>query len=724
MVNPARNIRIGIDVGGTFTHAVAVDARSVRVLGKCKVHTTHAAAEGVACGVAESLLLLLERTRIAPGDIAMIAHSTTQATNALLEGDVAAVGIVGLGHGVGAALARWQTRIRPIPLTPTRRLMTFHRFIAAERVAEGAAMQAVRELINDGAEVIVAAGAFSVDDPAGELCVCRAAAQLGMPSTATHQISQLHGLGLRTRTAVINASMLPKMLATADLTEAAVRRAGITAPVMIMRSDGGIMTIDEMRRRPILTMLSGPAAGVAAALLYARVSDGVFLEVGGTSTDISVIKNGRTQIRNATVGGNRLHVSTLDVRTIGVAGGSLVRLGEGSGVTAIGPRSAHIAGLPYLSFADVSANTLTGDRLDCDGDAYLAARCGETQLAITPTCASNLLGLVPEGDPARGIDPTIKAGLSVAAPLAGCSNAEELARAILESAACAAAKVVEGLIADYGLDRGVLRLVAGGGGGSAIVPYLAQRMGLACEHVENADVISAIGVALALVRDMVERTVVEPTPDDIRRIREDAAHRVLRMGAAPETVQVFVEVDAKRNHLRATAEGALELREQSLAAQALDDAGRRRLVAASVGEEAALVQRVAGTRGYDVWTAPRCTRRWWGLVTSERLAVRVLDAGGTIRWASNHSAVQASRVSRARQDLPEFAELFTRYSDAGTIIPQCFVVLSDRIVDLSGLADMAQVVNVLQMETVQHAPGDDCVLLLQLAASLAHSAER
>ncbi|MBI2252536.1 MAG: hypothetical protein HYU63_07375, partial [Armatimonadetes bacterium] len=261
-------IRIGIDVGGTFTHAVAINNQTLNIIASVVTPTTHNAKEGVALGIIKAFQLLLEKIP-AESKIIFIAHSTTQATNALLEGDVSAVGILGIGKGMDILRVKGEINLPHLEITKGKFLKTsFEFYNLANNWDENEAQNLILSLKTKGAQSIVTAQAFSVDDPQGEKNALILARNLGFPACGTHEISGLYGLRIRTRTAVINASILPKMNETANLTQNGIQKAQIDAPLMIMRSDGGVMTIEEMRRRPLLTLLSGPAAGIAAALTY------------------------------------------------------------------------------------------------------------------------------------------------------------------------------------------------------------------------------------------------------------------------------------------------------------------------------------------------------------------------------------------------------------------------------------------------------------------------
>ena len=702
-------VRIGIDVGGTFTDAVVLDSESYELLGQVKVPTTHSAPEGVAKGIVEALHRVLEEHQIDPGEVEFIAHGTTQATNALLEGDVVKVGVVSFGQGMEGRKVRLDTQIEPIELAQGRYLTSVQRHVEELQ----AAGQAICELRQEGAEVIVAAASFSVDDPSQEQAMMKQAVQAGLPAVGTHEISKLYGLKTRTKTAVINASILPKMMEAASLTEQSVKESGIAVPLMVMRCDGGVMNIDEVMRRPILTMLSGPAAGVAGALMYEKVSHGLFLEVGGTSTDISAVVNGRVMVDYAQVGGHKTYVNSLDVRTVAVAGGSMVRLGDGR-IKDVGPRSAHIAGFPYAVFSDperlTKLNVVTVRPRPEDALDYAAVEneYGE-RFAITVACAANFLGFVPEGDYARGNRESARLALEALGKAVGLS-AEQAAERILELASAKCLPLVRQLLKDYAMDKDQTVLVGGGGGAAAVVPHLAKTLGMKHRIAKNAQVISPIGVALSLVRDTVERTIPNPSQEDILRIREEAERQVIKAGAKPDTVEVHVEIDAQRNLVRAVATGATELRTKERGVRLAREELRRK-AAEAVGLPQELLRWKGGTELLEVFTGEQEVKKLFGLVRRSRQPLVVLDREGVIRLQLPHGLVLETTAAQVQADLQTALEKHSQYGDAGIEMPKPFLLVGGRVIDLTGLVSPEQVASLAAAE-LQHLPEKERVIIL------------
>jgi len=710
-----KSLRIGIDVGGTFTHAVAIDLNTLTLIGKVKVLTTHSAKEGVALGIVGSLQKLIKENNINPEDISLIAHSTTQATNALLEGDVAPVGIIGMGAGMNAWFAKKGTKVDNIKLSEGKILKTFYKFInTTNGLDEEIVKNAIEDLKRKGAQVIVASEAFSVDSEENEKKVVEIAHKIGIPVTSGSEISKLYGLKARTTTAVINASMMPKMIETANMTEKAVRESRINAPLMIMRSDGGVMDINEMRKRPILTMLSGPAAGVAAAMMYIRISDGIFLEVGGTSTDISAVKNGKSQIKSAELGGHSLYFRTLDVRTVGVAGGSMVRI-RNDKVTGLGPRSAHIAGLKYSAFSEddlKSAKLVFISPKSGDPSNYVALNSrGTISHTITTTCAANLLGCVPENDCAYGNQEHIKTAFELLVnnlypspiPLpqgAGKNmkgNSEDTAEQILNKAANICKSVVDRLITENKLNPQLITLVGGGGGAAAIVPYLAKKMGMKYSLAPDSDVISAIGVGLAMMRDMIERTIINPSNEDILRIRKEAEQSLASMGAAIDTIEVQIEIEPQKNIVRAMATGTTEIRTKKLDKQKVDYEECKKTAALSLNEKNENISELCSTDGFIVFGVKRKKIKFWGL-TDSSWALRAVDKEGIIRLQTNNGVVQLTKVNECIDKLGEIVENYAQYGDGGKTIPDMFVLYGHKILDLTGLMNTEQLISVTRAE--------------------------
>lgn len=638
----SRKVRIGIDVGGTFTDAVVVDNETYEVIAKEKCPTTHHAKPGVAEGIVRNIENVLKKNNISPEDVIFIAHGTTQATNALLEGDVAKVGIVGMGKGLEADRAKKETTAGNIELAPGKFLYTEHEFLESSSLREDLIKSAIEKLKQKGAEVIVASESYSVDNPENEKKVIEIANKMGLPATGGYEISQLYGLSARTRTAAVNAALIPKMMETANMTEGAVKESGIRKPLMIMRCDGGVMSIDEVRKRPILTMLSGLAAGVAGALMYEKITDGIFLEAGGTSTDISVIKDGKVMIKNAQIGGQKLYLTSLDVRTLGVAGGSMIVVEDGKLVD-VGPRSAHIANKSYEVFAEpkkiVSPKIKLVAPREEDKPNYAVIECenGESY-ALTLAGAANILGYVGEGDYAHGNKEAAKKAWQALADLTG-ESVEELCKTAMEISMKKVKQIVDELIVDYNLNKNLIYLIGGGGSASVVVPFLGEMMGIRHKIAENAPYISTIGVSLALVREQIERNVSNPTDEDIRKIRHDVMEVITRAGADAATVDIAIEIDSQKNILRAIATGATELRTKDRNTQMKSEEDLLKIISEADKVEKQNVQKVGQEGRWHAYYVNVEKKALFGLIKTKKRFTRIIDEEGVIRLQDRKSVV-------------------------------------------------------------------------------------
>ncbi len=700
-----RLVRMGIDVGGTHTKAVAIDNATHEIIGKSSVKTTHDDKAGVALGVVQAFNNCLKENNIDPSEVVFVAHSTTQATNALIEGDVATVGILGMGTvRTGALLAKIQTNLKDINLGNGRKIHIVHEFLSEKNINHENVKNAVLRLKEKGANVIVASKSYGVDDITDEQYVFDIAhGELGLETTMASDITKLYGLSRRTRTAAINASILPKMLNTANQTEDSVRKAGVTVPLMIMRGDGGVMEINEMKKRPVLTMLSGPAASVMGSLMYLRASNGVYFEVGGTTTNIGVIKDGRPAIDYSMVGGYRTYISSLDVRVEGVAGGSMIRLNK-SGVHSVGPRSAHIAGLDYAVFTPVEE--IVDPKLELfspkegDPDDYVAIKLASgKRVTITNSCAANVLGLVHEGDFSYGNPESARRAMKPIADYLGIT-VEEVATQIMERSYEKVAPIIEDLAKKYRLEHDQISLVGVGGGATSLIRYVAKKMDVKYSVPENAEVISSIGVALAMVRDVVERVVPNPTPEDIRAIKVEAIDKAVESGAEPSSVEVHIEIDAQTSKLTAIATGSTEVKTTDLLKECtLEEA--KQIATEDLRCDESNVNLAGQTRGFYAFEAN----------IKNKNAIRVLDKKGFIKVQRNDAKAVVCKPGSYRTIVSQMWEDLAVYKSDAIMRPDYYVCFGARVMDFNGSNELNNILMLMEVELNMLDGNDDIMII-------------
>lgn len=689
-----RRIRVGIDVGGTFTKAVAIDIKTGQVIGKSTVPTTHRAQKGVSEGIVAALSNLLEESKIGISEIELIAHSTTQAINALLEADTAKVGIIAMGVAPEKGEVIKRTNLHDAKFNSDQSLKTEHVFLdTSHLISESEVRLAIDDLKDKGAQVIVATEAFGVDDPSNEMFVMKSAMSNKIPATASHEISGIYGLEIRTLTAAINASVLPKTFEVANFVEDAIRDAGVTAPLMIMKGDGGVTSMDTFRTKPILTILSGPAASVAGALLYLKITNGIFIEVGGTSTNICIIKNGKPEIRYVTIKEHPTCIRSMDVRILGVAGGSMIRLRD-KRVWKVGPRSAHIAGMHYACFA--KPEVLKKGKLvlvkpkENDLEPYAAIQCEDETFAITNTCAANALGMIEKNDYSYANQDSAKIAMEILGREIGISG-PEVAMSIIQTASFEITKTVSKILKEFKMDKTKTQIIGGGGGASVLVPFVAKQLTIPYKKAEHAEVISSIGVASSMIQEEIEHTIAKPTPEIISDLHKKIHALMIDRGAVPESIVINSEFISEKSLLRVSATGNVELDSSENAKNVftLDEALIRAAEVMQINKD--LVELSFETDHYFVFTGHISEKKFFSKKNKHHILI--LDRFGRQKLSiKNGKLFQGGKIS-ILEDLDDFLE--SRNND---IAPQVYLLNNLKLIDLSSLTSASHILSSVQEE--------------------------
>jgi len=441
--------RIGIDVGGTFTDLVAVDDG-----GACTFAKAASTPEDPSLGVMDGLGVLADALGVARGALLgatdRIVHGTTVATNALLEGKGARVGLITTaGHRDILEMReglkpedRYNLRLAaPTPLVPrARRIGVVERIRADGSVLkpldEASLSAAIATLEQQRVEAVAICFLHAWKNPAHERRAAEVvrAAMPGVYVTASSDVYPQIKEYERVSTTVVNACVGPIVDRYMRRLVERLRTADYGGPIYIMLSHGGVAPVEEAVRLAAATVLSGPAGGVAGSRYAARLTETVNLipfDMGGTSTDISLIRASTPGISvERSLAGQRIALPSLDIVTLGAGGGSIARVDAG-GVLHVGPESAGATPGPacygrggtqatvtdanlllgYLDPAGLLAGRMPLDRVAAERAlASVGERLGLDAVAAAAGVIRVVNGRMAEGirlvSVRRGVDPT------------------------------------------------------------------------------------------------------------------------------------------------------------------------------------------------------------------------------------------------------------------------------------------------------------------------------
>ena len=538
--------RLGIDVGGTFTDLLLFNEGT----GEVHLLKTPSTPEDQSLGIGVGVEALMAGINISPADVHSVLHGTTVSTNTVLEAKGAKVGLLVTENfeqvlhlarsQTPGPLAGWMIMEKPDPLADLQLTRGVAERVDArgeiiKPLDETQALAAIEELLEAGAESITISLLHSYANPVHEQRLKSLIEQRdhNVPVSVSSQILPEFREYERTLVTVMNAYVRPRMQAYLQNLEDKLRALALPAYVSIVRSDGGLMSVDRAAESPVHTMLSGPAGGVSGAAFLAGLAghpNALGFDMGGTSTDVSLIRDGKPTIsRQTTLGAYPIKVPAVEVHSIGAGGGSIAHVPM-TGALRVGPQSAGAVPGPACYGQGAEQPTVT--------DANL----------VLGRLPSSLLG----GEMTLDVQAAEAAVARIAHPLGlNVHQAAEGILAIVNENMLGALRLVT---VQKGLDPREFALVAFGGAGPLHGNAIGALAG--CFPVivpPTPGVLSALGFLCSDVKNEFARTFIRNLADTdeselkaiLSGLGEEARTWLSEEGIAPTDQQLQYEIDVR-----------------------------------------------------------------------------------------------------------------------------------------------------------------------------------
>jgi N-methylhydantoinase A len=492
-------LRIGVDIGGTFTDLVALDEATGAVVNTKALSTPRALLEGV--------LHCVDQAGVRLPDCRLVIHGTTIGINALLEGKGARTGLVTtegfrdvLEIGRGNFLRMYDVIYRrPTPLVPRGRCLEVPERLTARGdilvpLDETAVRAAARRLKDEDVQSVAVVFLFSYRNPAHEQRAAEIlAAELpGVSVSVSHRLTQEWREYERTSTTVVNAYLQPIVDRYLGQFGQGLAGRGFKGQLLITQSNGGAFSLEAARSKPVHTIESGPAAGAVGCVSLSQVLGMdrlISFDMGGTSAKCAIVERGLVQTTDEYhVDGRPLRIPVIDIKEVSAGGGTIAWIDAG-GALALGPQSAGAEpgpvcyGLGGVEPTVTDANVVLGR---IDGSRFLG-------------------GTMPLDAPGAGRALEEK----LAGPLG--LGRDAAAAGIVRLADVKMALAVRGVTTERGLDPRDYALVAYGGGGPLHAVAIARELGIPRVVIPPApSTFSAWGMLATDLRHDLVRTVLEP----------------------------------------------------------------------------------------------------------------------------------------------------------------------------------------------------------------------